>query len=44
MFIMTINVLLHSFYYNGIESETESIQTTDGVFPLKKKILKILLF
>lgn len=37
MFIMTINVLLHSFYYNCIESKTESIQMTDWIFSLKKR-------
>lgn len=40
MFIMTINVLLLSFHYNCIESETESIQTTVWAFPLKKKKIK----
>lgn len=38
MFIMTINVLVDSFHYNCIESETESSQATSWVFPLKKKI------
>lgn len=43
MFIMTINVLLHSFYYNCIESKTESIQTTNSAFPLKKNTINIIL-
>lgn len=36
MFIVAINVLVSSFHYNCIESETESIQATSWVFPLKK--------